>query len=43
MALHGNVLYIADRSCSMIRTMDLTGSVVPATTFSWGRLKTIYR
>lgn len=43
MAVRGNLLYIADRSCSMIRTLERTDNPTAVVPTTWGRLKSIYR
>jgi sugar lactone lactonase YvrE len=43
MRIHGNVLYIADRACNRVRTIDLSGSPTPVTRSSWGSVKQLYR
>jgi hypothetical protein len=40
--LHDGVLYIADRNCHRVRTVDLNGPT-PAVSATWGRVKSTYR
>ena len=42
MAVRGRLLYIADRGCNSIRTIELTTCPVSTSATTWGRLKTIY-
>ena len=42
MTTRNGVLYIADRACNRVRSIDRSGATA-TTPATWGRIKTIYR